>query len=217
MIATLKQFYGLQPTPPADLFQFFVWEVISEHALPARRDLAWQALRRLPALTPDAVFRTPAKELLDAVGIAGPNRDDKVDRIRAIVGEFKRHRQALSAESLSRASMVSVGKTLRRLEHVAPATRARAILFAVGRTVLPVDDDVNRVVSRLMGAPENRRRPLSRRWLAARLPQETAVYRDAVIYLRHHSQHTCLKVGPHCGVCPLNAMCKSVQRRDTTP
>jgi endonuclease III len=217
VIAALKQFYGLQPTPPADLFQFFVWEVLSEQALPARRDLAWQALRRLPALTPDAVFRAPAKDLLDAVGIAGPNREEKVERLRAIVGEFKRHRDTLSAEALSRVGIVSVGRRLRRLEHVTAATRARALLFAVGRTVLPVDEDVHRVVSRLMGTPDERRRPRSRRWLASRVPRDPAAYREAIVYLRHHAQHTCVKVGPHCNVCPLHALCGSVQRRDAAP
>jgi endonuclease III len=214
VIAALKQFYGLQPTPPVDLFQFFVWEVLSEHALPARRDLAWQALRRLPALTPDAVFRTPAKDLLDAVGTAGPNREDKVERIRALVGEFKRHRDALRADTLSRAGIVSVGRALRRLEQVPSPARARAMLFSVGRTVLPVDEEVNRVISRLMGAPENRRRPLSRRWLAARLSRDLTTYREAVIYLRHHAQHTCLRIAPHCNVCPLRETCGSVQRGD---
>jgi endonuclease III len=215
VIDTLRAFYGLQPAPPSDLFQFVVWEVLSEHALPARRDLAWQALRRIPALTPDAVFRAPAKELLDAVGIAGPHRDEKVERIRAIVGEFKRHRDVLSAEALTHGGVLAAGRALRRLTSVSRDTRARAMLFAAGRLVLPVDDDVSRVVSRLMGEPDNRRRPHARRWLAARISADASSYRDAIVYLRHHASHTCLKVGPHCAVCPLRTQCRSVQRRDT--
>ena len=217
MIAALREFYGLQQTPPTDLFQFIVWEILSEHALPARRDLAWQALRRLPALTPDAMFRTRTRDLADAIGIAGPNREDKVERLRAVTGEFKRHRDQLSIESLSRSNPVAVGRALRRLEHVPAATRARAVLFAVGRAVLPVDEDLNRVVSRLMGLHDNRRRPLARRWLASRLPPDLTSYRDAITYLRHHAAHTCIKVAPHCGVCPLAGQCASVQRRDPTP
>ena len=53
----LHAVYGPLAHPPADLFGFYVWEVISEGALPARRDLAWLALKRIPALTPDAMFR----------------------------------------------------------------------------------------------------------------------------------------------------------------
>lgn len=214
MIQTLREFYGLQPTPPADLFQFFVWEILSEQALPARRDLAWQQLRRIPALTPDAMFRLPARELLEAVGIAGPHRETKVERLRGVIGEFRRHRDILSVEALSHAHMVAAVRALRRLDQVPRATRARAILFAVGVLVLPIDDEVNRVVGRLMGQPKNRRRSAARRWLADRVPADLPHYRDAILYLRHHALHTCLAVGPHCGVCPLRQVCASVQRSD---
>ncbi len=217
MIRTLREFYGLQPTPPSDLFHFLLSEVLSEHALPARRDLAWQALRRIPALTPDAVSRAPAKELLEAIGIAGPRRDDKLERIRVIVGEFKRHRDQLSGNSFTSAGALQAARALRRLEHAVPAVGARAMLFAGGRIVLPVDDDVHRVVSRLMGDPTNRRRGTVRRWLAEKVPTDAASYREAIIYLRHHAQHTCLKVAPHCSVCPLRVTCPSVQRRDSSP
>jgi endonuclease III len=217
VIRTLREFYGLQPTPPADLFQFLIWEVLSEHALPARRDLAWQALRRIPALTPDAMFRAPAKDLLEAIGIAGSGREEKLDRIRAIVGEFKRHRDQLSGNAFYNATALQAARALRRLEHASPPIRARAMLFAGGRTVLPIDDGVHRVVSRLMGDDCNRRRGNVRKWLAGKVSRDTASYREAIVYLRHHAQHTCLKVAPHCGVCPLGPACPSVQRRDAPP
>lgn len=216
MIHTLREFYGLQPTPPADIFQFCVWEVLSEQSLPGKRDLAWQALRRIPALTPDAMFRAPSKALLDAIALAGPNREDKLDRIRTIVGEFKRHRDVLRSDQLSRVGPIAAARALRRLEHLSPAARARALLFCVGRAVLPIDDDVRRVVTRLMGDADERCGSIIRSWLSARLPPEIASYREAVIYLRHHAQHTCLRVAPHCGVCPLKDRCRSVQRRDST-
>ena len=211
MIHTLREFYGPQPTPPSDWFQFLVWEILSDQSLPARRDLAWQALRRIPALTPDAMFRAPAKELLDAVGIVGPHREEKVERIRAVVGEFKRHRDWFSGEALSRGGPLRAARAMRSLDHVSRAAKARAILFVLGRAVLPVDHDINRVVGRLMGAPHNRRRSLTRRWLAERLVANVATYREAIIYLRHHAHHTCIAIAPHCGVCPLRRECRSVQ------
>jgi endonuclease III len=214
LIHALHEFYGLQPTPPADLFQFFAWEILSDQALPARRDLAWQALRRIPALTPDAMFRAPAGDLLDAIGTAGPHREEKLERIRAVVGDFKRHRDELSHERLSRAGLIGAARALRRLDHVPAPVRARALLFAVGQPVLPMDEDALRVVARLMGAPHSRRRSAARRWLSGRVATDLAGCRDAIVYLRHHAQHTCLRVGPHCGVCPLAHDCGSVERRD---
>lgn len=207
MIQALREFYGLQPTPPADLFRFFVWEILSESALPARRDLAWQALRRLPALTPDAMFRVPTKELLDAVGIAGAHRNETVDHLKALAGEFKRHRDMLTSEALRGMKLLSAVRTLQRVEHAPAGARARALLFAVGLAVLPMDDDARRVVGRVMGEDVTGRHGRVRRWLRRKLPHDTATYRDAIIYLRHHAHHTCTKVAPHCGVCPLAGSC----------
>lgn len=208
MIDILRHFYGLQPTPPSEVFQFFVWEALSDRALPARRDLAWQALRRLPALTPDAMFRAPAKDVLEAVGIAGAHREEKVEIIRAVVGEFKRHRDELHPAALAACSPLQAARRLRRVPMPA-AVRSRALLFVGGHRLLPLDEDARRVVGRLRGVPGDRRGGAARRWLAGRVDQSLAGYRDAVVYLRHHAQHTCLKVGPHCTVCPLRDRCAS--------
>ena len=211
MVRTLREFYGLQPQPPSDLFQFLVWEVLSERALPARRDLAWQALRRIPALTPDAMFRAPARDLLEAIGLAGPHREEKVERLRGIIGEFKRHRDLLDQHRLQHVGTLRAGRALARLEHVHPSVRARAHLFVLGANVLPLDDEIMRVVGRLMDTPGTHNRPATRRWLLHRLIEEAAELRDAVVYLRHHAQQTCVTVAPHCGVCPLRDRCASVQ------
>jgi endonuclease III len=222
-IHSLRSFYGLLPAPPDDLFQFFVWEILSEGSLPARRDLAWHALRKMPALTPDAMFRAPAKALLEAVALGGPYRDEKVERLRATVDIFKRHRERLHADAVKRAGLLGGARALQTLAHVDRAVRARAWLFAVGVLILPVDDHLSRVVNRLMGTRDtasasvarsrtrdvNRVRSAARRWLAARLPREIGAYREALVYLRHHGQHTCLAVAPHCTVCPLRVDCPS--------
>jgi endonuclease III len=222
-IDSLRTFYGLLSAPPEDLFQFFVWEILSESSLPARRDLAWHALKRIPALTPDAMFRAPAKALLESVALGGAHRDEKVERLRATVDIFKRHRERLHADALRHAGLLSGMRALQTLTHVDRAVRARAWLFAVGIPVLPVDEDVGRVVTRLMGATHarsatarrartrdlNQSRSIARRWLGARLPREISAYRDAIVYLQHHAQHTCLTVAPHCRVCPLRGDCPS--------
>jgi endonuclease III len=218
-IRRLREFYGLLPTPPGDLFQFFLWEVLSRDAIPARRDLAWQALKRIPALTPDAVFRAPAKALLDAVGMTGPRREEKVEAIRAMVGEFKRHRDEFGVATAGRAPIRRAARALRRLSHVPVSLRHHALLFAGGYPVIPMDDDVARVVTRFAGAEPivTARRPqasdlrraqrFARGWLIQRLPAELEAYRVALVFLRHHAQHTCVPVGPHCTVCPLREDC----------
>ncbi|MBA3271902.1 MAG: hypothetical protein H0T71_15475 [Acidobacteria bacterium] len=97
------------------------------------------------------MFRAASKALLEVVGLAGPYRDGKVDQIRVTVGEFKRHRERLDVNAMKRASLLANARELRRLSQFDRSARARALLFAAGRVVLPVDDDVSRVVMRLMG------------------------------------------------------------------
>jgi endonuclease III len=221
LVAALRDFYGLQPQPPAELFQFVAWEVLSEHALPARRDRAWQALRQIPALTPDAMFRAPANELLEAIGLAGPRRDEKLARLRTTMNEIRRSRDRLDATSLGSTTVLQTARSLRQLSSVDDCVLARALLYVAGHLVLPVDDDIGRVVTRLStptsAAPRRsggastsqRQRREARRWLAARLPRDQDAYRGAVTYVRHHGQHTCLVAGPHCTICPLREQCAS--------
>jgi endonuclease III len=223
----LRDFYGLLPQPPSDPFQFFLWEILSTAALPARRDLAWHALRRIPALTPDALFRTPAKELTETLGVIGPHRDDRLERIRHTTGEFKRQRDALDEERLRRGGLSTAHRVFRRLTHLPQETRDYALLYVAGYAVLPLDDSCARVVTRLDGPAmpssaggqgfvlertrgtrelrQQRRR--ARRVLAAALPRRVDVFREAVLYLRHHAEHTCTAVAPHCSVCPLSREC----------
>jgi endonuclease III len=223
----LREFYGLLPHPPADPFQFLLWEILSADALPARRDLAWLALRRIPALTPDAVFRAPSKALLEAVGLIGPRRDERVEQIRDITAEFKRNREQLGGARLAGSGVRSAIRALRRLSRVPRDVIDRALLYAGGYPILPLDDGAARVVSRIDGSAIaikegaegftlkramwgnelRRQRRRARGILSAALPRELQVYQDALLYLRHHAQHTCIAVAPHCGVCPLAPDC----------
>jgi endonuclease III len=222
LLQALREFYGRQPVPPADLFQFIVWEIVSERALAARRDRAWLALRNLPALTPDAMFRAKPQDLVAAVGLAGPRAEDKLERMRAAMHEMRRHRDRFERGTSSSASLLTAARVVRRLTMVDGQVSARALLFVAGFAALPLDDDAARVVVRLdspapavVGPPGRRsaalrrQRRAARRWLRARLPHDADAYREAVVYLRHHGQHTCLAAGPRCGICPLRLQCPS--------
>ena len=219
LVGVLRDFYGAVHRPPSALFQFVVWELLSEHATTGRRDLAWNALRKLPALTPDAMFRAPAKELTDAIALSGGSRDELVSRLRGLVDTFKRQREALDESRLQRVGPVAASRSLRAIPQVNNEIRRRALLFSLGFSMLPVDDDSARVVSRLIepldlasAARLSRRRQQrdrrkARAWLTTY--ESKADSRELLTYLRHHGRHTCLAVGPHCGVCPLAQGCRS--------
>src|SRR5207302_8007765 len=77
LLNRLQKFYGLLPSPPADPFVLFVWEVLSVHSTPRKRDAALAALKKMRALTPDAVWRAPQKKLEESVALAGPYLENR--------------------------------------------------------------------------------------------------------------------------------------------
>ncbi len=210
-IRELRAFYGLLPTPPEDLFAFFVWEVISHNALSAKRDLAWQALKRIPALTPDAMFRAAPKKLDDAIGLAGPHKDERLEKLRAGIGEFRRHREFENRVERPRGRLFDAARALADIPHLEQAGRHRALLFVGKFRVLPVDEGIARVAARLGVAPAGSIRA-ARHALAGALPRDIDAYRDATLYLGHHATHACVAHAPHCHVCPLSASCPAAAR-----
>ena len=83
LLNALQKFYGLLPSPPHDPFTLFVWEVLSVHSTPAKRDASMAALKRIPALTPDAMWRAPQKKLEQSLILAGPYLENRLRALRS--------------------------------------------------------------------------------------------------------------------------------------
>jgi endonuclease III len=206
-LSALATFYGPIPTPPHDAFAYFVWDVISGRSVPARRDHAWHLLKRLPALTPDAMFGAPKKELKAVVETLG-HTDDRLDALRDGSGYFRRHRELAALEGTSLARFV---RAFRDVPHLTPAARLAAPLL-VGRHPVPaLDDGVARVLGRLHGVPAAATprlvRRAARRQLASALGRDVERLTRAVVILGHHARHACADRSPHCSVCPLRDEC----------
>ena len=89
-VDALQKFYGALPTPPRDPFTLFVWEVLSVHSTPRKRDAALAALKRIRALTPDAMWRAAQKKLEESVAMAGPYAEQRLRALRTGVDLFRR-------------------------------------------------------------------------------------------------------------------------------
>lgn len=213
LVAALERFYGPLPAPPSDPFRFYVWEVLSAHTTPARRDAAYAALLRIPALTPDAMFRAPRGRLTAALAHAGPYQEQRLHALLLGVEQFRRQ-PAFGA--VVRGALPRARRLLARLPRLGEGGVHRMLLFGGQHCVVPVDRDVARLASRLAGAAGAERhtpprlRPI-RRMLEAGLPKEESAFRRAALYLRHHAVQTCAD-DPHCSVCPVGEKCPS--RRD---
>jgi len=210
VLGALRAFYGPLAPPPKELFAFFVWEVVSARTLPARRDLAWQALRRLPALTPDAMFRAAKDDLETALAAVG-SVEQRIEALKHGSGHFRRHRDLANRVA---GPLLGAARALALVPHLSPPARTRALLWAGGHAVAPVDDALARVLARLQGlapGPKARVRRMARRLLSAACEGEREKLAEAVVVLGHHAAHACSDA-PHCTVCPLAAGCRHAQR-----
>jgi endonuclease III len=203
----LATFYGPLAPPPRDLFGFVVWEILSARALPSRRDIAWTALRRLPALTPDAMFRASKADLQEALSML-PAREERIDELRSASGHLRRHR---GLDAVVTGRLTGAVRALAAVPGLTPAGRVRALLFPGGHAVAPADDGVVRVVARLHGleaTPPAARRRLSRARLRGDCHGDLDLLREAAVLVAHHAARACAPSSPHCGVCPLAGHCR---------
>ena len=207
-VDALRQFYGRLPDPPNDPFAYFVWEVLAAESAPPKRDAAFLALKKIPALTPDAMHRAAPAKIATAVALAGPYRERRLDALMAGIDRFRR---TPDLPRTVRGPLTAARRALRPVPALGISGAWRLLLFAGNHPIVPVDAKLERVASRIGYAPETAdprlRARAIRRTLAAELPADLETIRRTVLYLSHHGSVTCLEREPHCGVCPLGRDC----------
>jgi len=214
LLDELKAFYGRLPTPPADPFTLFVWEVLSVHSTPRKRDASLGALKRVRALTPDAMSRVAQKKLEESVVLAGPYLEQRVRALRAGVDVFRR---SPKLPAVIRGPLPQARRALKGLPRMGEGGAYRMLLFAAGHPVLPVDARLSRVALRLGYGVAHGDFTKTARAIRSALSAELAgtldAYRRAFVYLDHHGAATCTESDPHCGICPLLSDCPAGQSR----
>jgi endonuclease-3 len=214
LVDALQRFYGALPTPPRDPFGLFVWEVLSVHSTPRKRDAALGALRRIRALTPDAMSRAPQKKLEESVALAGPYAEQRLRALRTGVDRFRRSPEL---PRVIRGPLPAARRSLKGLPQMGEGGAYRMLLFAADHPVLPVDAPVGRVASRLgygrHQADFAKTARSVREAVAGELQHDAGTFRRAFLYLSNHGSATCTERDPHCAVCPLLGDCPYGQRK----
>ena len=196
MIDRLERFYGPLPQPPEDAFALYVWEVLGIHTTPGRRNAAINALRRIPALTPDSMRRVARAKLEEAVRLAGPYQEERLRALAAGVDVFSRHRDL--PERLRR-DLDGARDALSLLPNLTTRSGQWLLLFAGRHPLVPDEPDIQRVLERFHGGHSDVARELG--------GVLTAIQR-ASLYLSHHGRATCLESEPMCHICPLRPGCR---------
>ena len=195
LVDRLERFYGPLPQPPEEAFALYVWEVLGIHTTPARRDGAMNALRRIPALTPDSMGKVARMKLENAVALAGPYREERLRALNSGIDVFRRNPDLPHRLRGERAEAMAA---VERLPHLTPVSGQWLLLFAGRQPRLPDDPDLLRVVTRLGTDFDS---------VAMELGSVLTSVQRAALYLAHHGQATCVAVSPVCRVCPLKARC----------
>ena len=200
--------------PPHDPFTLFVWEMLAVRSTPRKTEAALGALRRIRALTPDAMWRAPQAKLEAAVALAGPYLEQRLSALRTGVDLFRR---SPTLPALIRGCLPAARRALKRFPQLGEAGADRMLLFATDHPVLPVDARVNRVGRRLgYGEASEDFRKSARSvqdGLTRELPPSVETVRRTFLYLSHHAAATCTEADPHCTVCPLLSECPEGKKR----
>jgi endonuclease III len=210
ILDVLERFYGVLPAPPQDAFGLYVWKVLAFQATPRRRDSAFTALRKIPAMTPDSLARAPRGKIEAAVARAGSLRDERLRALTAGASVFRRNPDLAST---LRRPLAESRAALEALPHLRAADGEWMLLFAGDHPILPSDPRALRVLSRLDArAPSGAPAPDSSldqvcADVARELDHDPARLRGAITYLAHHALATCTDRAPHCGVCPIVDRC----------
>ena len=208
IVEELKRFYEPQPEAPRDAFVFYVWYVLGQRTTPARRDAAMAALKRIPALTPDSLWKAPRAKLQAAIAHVGPP-EERLNAVMSGAEVFRRHRDI---DQRLHGSILEARRATRLLDALGPVG-AQWMLLAVGNhPLLPRHAGVGRIALRLgvvVPGPDDQAlsQPHAARTVAATLPRDARFLKAAILYLAHHAAATCTLTEPHCRVCPLAVDC----------
>ena len=214
LLNALQKFYGVLAPPPRDPFTLFVWEVLSVHSTPRKRDAALAALKRIPAMTPDSMWRAPQKKLEQSVKLAGPYAENRLLALKTGADLFRR---SPDLPAVIRGPLPAARRALKPLPQLGETGAHRMLLFAAGHPILPVDARISRVGRRLgygqAGGDFKKQARSVQDALTKEIPASVDACRRAFLYLSHHGGATCTEADPHCVVCPLLKDCPEGQKR----
>jgi endonuclease III len=209
LVEGLRRFYGPLLQPPAEPFAFRLWQVLNSGATASGRDAAMLALRRLPALTPDALWGTAPGKLEAAAALAGHSgRELRVAGMRDAAALFRRRRTLLE---VNRQRFRSALRTLASAG-VSQSDAEWLLLFTSEQPILPLDRTICRVASRLgfgaLAGPPSLVARSARRGLRRAAGRDVGALREVCFWFSHHGSATCAEEEPRCSVCPMRDACR---------
>lgn len=192
--------------PPLDEL---IATILSQNTSNANSDAAFARLKhRFPDW--ESVRTAKTRTIAAAIRVAGLSRL-KAPRIKLILEQLARERGTMSLDFLCTMTDDQALTWLRKLKGVGPKTAACVLLFACGKSILPVNTQVHRVARRLALIGPRASAERAHELLAAIVPRKLVL--DFHVLLIRHGRKICLPRKPRCTECVLLDACPEGQRR----
>ena len=203
----LAEVYGEPPPlPQRGVFEWLVYENVAYLVDDARREQAYELLRKHGAITPRGLAQVPDTVLAGVAsrGILAEHQAHKLRRIASLAQQ--EDLQALGQRPLREAKRV-----LMRFPSIGEPGAEKILLFARAHAVLGLDSNGVRVLTRLGLVSEGKSYAATYRQVQAL----AELYRVRGIewlirahqLLRQHGQELCRRSRPLCEGCPLTDVC----------
>ena len=210
VLDALRRLYGKPAAPPlTDPFELILYENVAYLADDARREEAFQLLKKRVGLSPEKILAAP-RAVLHEIANKGIVSARTVEKLRAIamiaLEEF-----GGNLSEIVRGSPTDAKKALKKFPSIGDPGAEKVLLFSGSLPVLALDSNALRVLLRLGFGKEDK--SYARQYRSAQEAVDSQLKRDcawlieAYQLLRRHGQELCRRSRPRCEVCPLRPDC----------
>jgi endonuclease-3 len=216
VIDQLAKRYGT-PEPPSitDPFQMILWENVAYLLSDEKRELAYNELKRLVGLSPQAILAASHKDMLQVATLGGMRPPDRVEKLLTIA-QLALQEMPGGTKAFLEQPPAAVRKALKKFPGIADPGADRIMLFSGVATKPTFDSNGLRVLQRLGFVTEQKAYAVAYRQAQAVFenglpaPKRAERYISSFQLLRLHGQKTCKTNSPSCYSCPFQDWCAFV-------
>jgi endonuclease-3 len=216
ILAALRKAYGRPAPPLQDPFALVLHENVAYLADDARREAAFEELRRATGLSPRRIAAAP-RETLHAIARKGILAADRVERLREIAAialeEF-----GGDLDEVVRRPTREASRALRKFPSIGAPGAEKILLFCGRLPVLALESNGLRVLLRVGYGREEKSYAASyasaQRAAQAELPAKCPPLVEAHLLLKRHGQEVCKRSAPLCERCIVSRECAYFRERN---
>jgi endonuclease-3 len=208
----IERYYGSPVPPPfSGPFEMVLWEIVAYLADDERRGAAFDALRTKVGLTPEQILGAPKKLLCDVTRMGGSIAvEERAERLQA-AAQLTLDQFGGDLDSVLKLPPQKAKKLLMQFPMTGEPGAEKILMFSGALDVLALESNGLRVLVRLGFGEE--RKSYSATYKSVReatleeLPADCKLLTKAHLLFRQHGRRLCLRNGPVCHACPVNAGC----------